>query len=78
LCRPSVRPSYFSAPMALRELKIGIHRFFGPEFRIRGLGVRESGYDHEPNQKKYAFLRITSVPVDQFGHVRAFWKGLSV
>jgi hypothetical protein len=61
----SVRPSvcdlfeigYFSAPMALRELKFGSHiRWFDAlnsrEFWIHNLGVQESGHDQDPDQEK--------------------------
>jgi hypothetical protein len=44
---------------------------------LRGLGVRESGFDQDPYQKKYTFTSITRVPVVQIGQMRAHLKRLS-
>jgi hypothetical protein len=44
---------------------------------VRGLGVRESGLDQDPYQKKYTFTSITRVPVVQIEQLRAHLKGLS-
>jgi hypothetical protein len=52
-------------------------QYYGLGFGVRGLGVRESGLDQDPYQKKYTFTSITRVPVVQIEQMRAHLKGLS-
>jgi hypothetical protein len=75
--RPSV--SYCSAAIAPRELKFStlVCCFTVYRFGVRGLGVRESGLDQDPYQKKYTSTGITRVPVVQIEQMGAHLKGLS-